>query len=138
MPDRLGKPLSHGTMTRDAFISAIYDAAAIDERSKSTAMKASQNPSAIIAQEPTATSRRNLPATPPRCLPTTSLRLHSIALTVSNLSISLIWYQLALGATHMPSYDRISNDRRIVAYCKMTKGSGLCLELRQIDAVWHA
>lgn len=51
---------------------------------------------------------------------------------VSNLDISLAWYERVLGARRIPSLDHISKTGvRFAAVCQMDDWSGLLLELRQ-------
>jgi hypothetical protein len=60
------------------------------------------------------------------------LGIHHIKFAVSNLSVSLAWYERVVGAKRIPHLDHIRSDgTRFAAVCEMPEWSGLYLELRQ-------
>ena len=68
--------------------------------------------------------------TPPRIL-----GVHHIKFAVSNLDVSLAWYERVIGAKRIPELDHISRfGTRFAAVCRVEAWSNLFLELRQSPA----
>ena len=63
------------------------------------------------------------------------LGVHHLKFAVSNLDISIAWFERVLGARHVAELDHIRADgTRYAAVCEMTDWSGLYLELRHSRA----
>lgn len=64
-----------------------------------------------------------------------ALGIHHLKFAVSNLPLSLAWYERVLGGRRLPSLDHVRPDgTRFAVICQMVDWSGLLLELRE-DAV---
>jgi len=64
-----------------------------------------------------------------------ALGIHHIKFAVSNLPLSLAWYERVLGGRRVPALDHIRpNGTRYAIVCQMVDWAGLLLELRE-DAV---
>ena len=64
-----------------------------------------------------------------------ALGVHHLKFAVSNLDVSLAWYERVVGARRVAALDHIRNDgTRFAAICEMPDWSGLFLELRQTEA----
>ncbi|KAF2721458.1 hypothetical protein K431DRAFT_284834 [Polychaeton citri CBS 116435] len=62
------------------------------------------------------------------------LGIHHIKLAVSNLDISIAWYERVLGAQRVPELDHIRIDgTRYAAVCRMDDWQGLYVELRVVE-----
>ena len=60
--------------------------------------------------------------------------VHHLKFAVSNLDVSIAWYERVLGARRIPQLDHVRVDgSRFAAVCEMVDWSGLYLELRQTE-----
>ena len=63
------------------------------------------------------------------------LGVHHLKFAVSNLDVSIAWYERVVGARRVPSLDHLRSDgSRFAVVCEMTDWSGLFLELRQTQS----
>lgn len=61
-----------------------------------------------------------------------ALGIHHLKFAVSNLPLSLAWYERVLGGRRLPSLDHVRSDgTRFAVVCQMIDWSGLLLELRE-------
>jgi hypothetical protein len=100
----------------------------VDESTTSTAIGHSDSRSAFIAKLTNASTMGDISQRPrPRIL-----GVHHLKFAVSNLDVSLAWYERVVGAKRVPNLDHIRKDgSRFAAVCEMSEWSGLFLELRQ-------
>ena len=64
--------------------------------------------------------------------------IHHLKFAISNLDVSIAWYERVLGARRVPSLDHVRSDgSRFAAVCEMVEWSGLYLELRQTGGQAH-
>jgi hypothetical protein len=99
-----------------------------NESTTSTTNGHSDSRSAFIARLTNASTMSDISQRPrPRIL-----GVHHLKFAVSNLDVSLAWYERVVGAKRVPNLDHIRKDgSRFAAVCEMSEWSRLFLELRE-------